>query len=322
MSISVNTLEDEQLIAVETASWQAEVVLSNNANMIRLRHLESGLDILRTPETLELLRKQPEHYGMPLLFPPGRIDGGKFRWNGREYTFPLNEPEKNCNLHGLILGYPWILSRKTETGSDAIISMEYHFGPDHPNYPGFPHEFRLELTYRFTPDAVLQETEVTNLGNAAMPFGIGYHTAFNLASAQCRIMATTADQRWEMSDPRRLPTRRLVALNEHERFNIPGGREVGKTAVSMLCPVENREGLRGGVLTLSDNTPRIIYEIDEKYHFWALWNDGGNKNFFCLEPLTCLSNAPNLRLSENASGLIRLTTGDTINFKTAIKIQL
>lgn len=321
MPIIQRNRENEQVLLVETAIWNAEIVVSNNANLIRLRHEPTGLEILRTLETLAELRRTPECYGMPLLFPPGRIDGGKFRWNGRGYVFPLNEPEKNCNLHGLLRGAPWTLAEAKEDESGVWVKMTLDFGPDHPYYAGFPHEFRLELTYRFTDDAVHQETTVINRGTEAMPFGIGYHTAFRLPSGPCRIMVTTADQRWEMSDPRRLPTGRLVPLNDKERFNVPGGREVETEAIGMLCPAVTQDGFRGAIITSPADHAKIIYEIDAGFSQWGLWNDGGGKGFFCIEPLTWLSNAPNLNLPPKTTGLQFLSSGDIRHCQGKIMVR-
>lgn len=313
--------DGEHLVEITTSTWTAKIVVSNNANMISLRHEPTGIDILRTPESMTELRKTPERYGIPLLFPPGRIDGGKFRWNGRDYIFPLNEPENNCNLHGLLCGASWKLTETMEDETGVRIKMTLDFNPDHPYYAGFPHEFRVELTYHFTDDAVHQKTTVFNCGKEEMPLGIGYHTAFRLPSEPCRIMVTTANQRWEMSDPRRLPTGRLIPLTNDERFNVPGGRDVGIAAVGMLCPAVTQNGFRGAVITSCASGTEIIYEVDEAFSLWALWNDGGDKGFFCVEPLTWLSNAPNLNLPPEATGLHLLSPGDARRCQGKIMVR-
>lgn len=314
MTIAEKNIDGEQLLCLSTLTWEAEIAVSNNANLIRLRHIPSGLEILRTPNSLAELRQTPERYGMPLLFPPGRIARGRFSWNDREYVFPVNEPEKNCNLHGLLLGNPWTLAETGHDESEPSIKMSLDFDSRHPNYIGFPHEFRVELTYHFLGDSVIQETRVINQGRCPMPFGIGFHTAFRLpfgshsaiAEQQCRIMATSSDKRWEMSDSSRLPTGKLLPLKDEEKFNGRQGLGIGSSGVGMLCPAETQQGFRGAVITSPADKVKVIYEVSEEFNFWALWNDGGGKGFFCIEPLTWLSNAPNLDISPELTGMYGL----------------
>ena len=314
MTITEKNTEGENLLHILTRTWEADIVVSNNANLIRLRHFPSGLEILRTPHSLAELRQTPQYYGMPLLFPPGRIARGRFNWNNRDYLFPINEPETNCNLHGLLLGAPWTLTETVEDGSELRVEMSLDFNSLHPNYAGFPHEFRIELTYRFLHDSVIQEVRVTNLGNSPMPFGIGFHTAFRLpfgghsstAEQECRIMVTTGDNRWEMSDSNRLPTGNLLPLQDKEKFNDRQGLKIGTSAVGMLCPAETQQGFRRAVITSSADNVKVIYDVSEEFNFWALWNDGGGKGFFCVEPWTWLSNAPNLDLSPELTGMYGL----------------
>ena len=50
-------------------------------NVISLRHLAGGRKLLREPAKLQELAKIPEQFGLSVLFPPNRIDGGKFTFH-------------------------------------------------------------------------------------------------------------------------------------------------------------------------------------------------------------------------------------------------
>lgn len=313
MSVVSMRQSQEHILHVNTSTWQAEIVLTNNANLVRLHHVATGLDLLRTPDSLDDLRRTPERYGMPLLFPPARIAGGRFTMNGREYVFPLNDPQHNCNLHGLLLGEPWTLIEVKETDDETMVRMELNFGSNHHCFAGFPHEFRLELTYRFTPGAVTQETTVTNQSTRPMPFGLGYHTAFRVpfgpwsetAERNCRITATTGDGYWEMSPESRMPTGQLLPLTDS--LNYWKGRSTGSLPVGVLYSAETQnienKSFHGAIIESPSDSARLIYETSSEYQFWALWNDGGGKGFFCVEPFTWISNAPNSVLPPEITGL-------------------
>ena len=66
------------MIKIDTPEWLAEIQADEGGNLCRLFHKVSGIEILRIPPSLEHLQAQPEIYGIPVLLPPNRIDGGKF----------------------------------------------------------------------------------------------------------------------------------------------------------------------------------------------------------------------------------------------------
>ena len=270
----------------------------------------------------------PEHYGMPLLFPPGRIENGRFRWNDQDYSFPLNS--NDSNLHGFLLGRSWVLAETRERDGELMVAMIYEHGKNQPYFAGFPHEFRLKITYRFTAAGVVQETCLTNLSHKPMPFGLGYHTAFRLpfgshsieAEQRCRVMVTTGDGRWEMSPERRVPTGCLLPLAADEMYNC--GQAVAAISPGRLYPAVSQmfdgRKFRGAIIESPADHARLIYEVSDEYHLWALWNDGGGKGFFCAEPLTWMSNAPNLDLSPEITGLRVLKSGDSRSMQTSIQL--
>lgn len=304
---------------VDTSEWQAELALSVNANLIRLRHRSSGLELLRRPPSSEALSANPAVWGVPLLFPPNRIAGGRFRWGGRDYSLPLNEPEKGNHIHGLALGRPFTLANLEDTGAGTLVETAHEFGPEDPRFVGYPHEFRLGLNYLFQGDAVLQTVTLLNRGTSAMPFGLGFHTAFQ---APATALVTTGPGYWEVDPMRRLPTGKLLPW--------PDGKDDGQVLtsampVACICPLRLRlvDGtpFLGAILDFPAERVKVVYEFDEQYRHCALWNDGGGKGFLCVEPMTWMTNAPNLALPPETSGLQALSPGETWQAKTTIKAQ-
>lgn len=66
-----------------------------------MRNSKYNAIILREPNKSGVL-DNPYLYGMPILYPANRISGGSFRFEGRIYKFPINEPGTNCHLHGIL----------------------------------------------------------------------------------------------------------------------------------------------------------------------------------------------------------------------------
>ena len=55
----------------------------------------------------------------------------------------------------------------------------------------------------------------------------------------------------------------------------------------------------------------VGYEVSDGYHFWILWNDRGEKHYFCPEPMTAMIDAPNLDMPAEKTGFTELSTGAT-----------
>jgi aldose 1-epimerase len=301
--------ENNDVIKLNSDSWLAEIAVNAGANLFRLHHKPSDLEILRSPESLDKLSEKPQVYGIPVLFPPNRIANGKFNWNGQEYSFELNEAERNNHLHGLILGKPWQLS---ECENDKVM-MTYDFEATH----GFPHDFQLKMSYHFTPEAVIQKFSVKNNSKLPMPFGLGFHTAFRMPSnAKTRI--TTGDNYWEVNPSRHLPSGKLLPWNKKDHIFT------NDQAVSCHCPITTEiidgKAFRGAIIEYPDENIKLYYEVDEQYKHWCLWNNGGNKGFFCPEPMTWMVNAPNLNLPPEITGMQALAPNRFWQAKTRIHL--
>lgn len=64
-------------------------------------------------------------YAGDLLAPwPNRIRDGKYSWNGVDYQAPLNEVERNNNLHALVFDKEW--SVKENTRDSATLTLTVH----------------------------------------------------------------------------------------------------------------------------------------------------------------------------------------------------
>ena len=100
----------------------------SNANCIALKDEKTGAGFEVTPalggilhqltlsnsagKSYQLLTKFDSHEELlanpisksSLLFPfPNRLAGGSYEFEGKIYQFPINEPERNNNLHGFLL---------------------------------------------------------------------------------------------------------------------------------------------------------------------------------------------------------------------------
>ena len=71
-------------ITLRRGDWEAVILPAYSANTLVLRC--GGEDIMRTPENDDEFIASHIVYGSAFLLPPDRTVGGKFTFNGREYS--------------------------------------------------------------------------------------------------------------------------------------------------------------------------------------------------------------------------------------------
>ena len=66
----------ENGVILQAGAWQARVLPDFGMNMVSLTCGDK--QILRSPQSMDALKKEPYVYGIPLLFPANRVEKGEF----------------------------------------------------------------------------------------------------------------------------------------------------------------------------------------------------------------------------------------------------
>lgn len=214
-------------------------------------------------------------YGIPVLFPVNRISGACFNFDGRTYSFPVNEPETGCFLHGELNSYPF----ETVYSGENRAAFLYRADKSHP-YLTFPHEFELIIEYILENNSLLHNVTIINNSEKRMPVMLGFHTTFAV-DKNSRIGAETGEYIARNKDY--LPTgietddETSKLLNEGN-FN-PCGKQISK----------HYHISGSGLITVThpEKHLRIVYENDSKYRYRLFYN-GDADGYICLEPQTCM----------------------------------
>lgn len=293
------------------------------ANVVELKENIRGLNLLRSPNDnldFEDFRERPQVYGLPVLFPPNRIEDGTFKVDDRVYKFPINEPKNNNYIHGFIKNDKWKVVRSEIIDENKVeIEAIFNFNEEHEFYKYFSHEFEFKLVYNLSSDGLKQSTSIINLSNEKMPIGIGFHTAFNVpfhpesVKEDYRLIASV-DKRWEQ-DARNLPTGKILDLTVEEN------QYINKGIIPLDRPIEahytlknmniNGKDFNGAIIEDISKGIRLVYEMGNDYKHVVVWNDMGDKNYVCVEPQTSAINAPNIDLDNNITGFKTLLPRET-----------
>ncbi|MBZ9686616.1 aldose 1-epimerase [Clostridium estertheticum] len=324
----VSTVQEElwkgyKSIRFSAGGYEALMITDVGANIIELKDTIRGLSILRTPVDnleFEVFKSTPQVYGLPVLFPPNRLEDGTFKVEDRVYKFPINEPEINNYIHGFIKNEKWKIARsEIIEGEEVEIEAILDFNEEHEFYKYFPHAFQFKLVYNLSSSGLKQTTSIINLSNEKMPMGIGFHTAFNIpfhpesVEEDYRLIASI-DKIWEQNE-RNLPTGKILDLTIDEKQYLnkginPLGEEL-ESHYTLKNMNINGEEFHGAIIEDTSKKIRLIYEMGNDYKHMVLWNDKGDKHYVCVEPQTCSINAPNINLENDITGFKTLCPNET-----------
>ena len=305
----------EEFVYLKAGEYTAIINPSRGANCISLRHKRFDAKVLREPDYANI--DNPYLYGMPILYPNNRISDGRFVFEGREYAFPINEPSTSCHIHGFLHETPFEV---VEKGVDYVVCA-YKATKDKP-YCTFPHEFSVKMTYRLTENGLTFDTEIHNESEENMPNLLGFHTTFNIPFLQegngedVRILTEVKDL-VERNMQVYLPTGKILSDDEITAKLCRGEFMPFESVVSRQYFAKD-----GGRVVLSDKKHKlsVVYDMDEKFGFRLLYN-GNADAYICIEPQTCMANAPNAPFDRDYAGFDSIQPHEMKVYRSRIYIK-
>ena len=144
-----------EAVKMEAGEYEAIMVPSVGASMVQLYTNAKDADVLRHPaqDDIETFKTRPQVYGLPLLFPPNRIEDGTYSYEGKVYKFPITIPAQNNYHHGILKSQPFIITRTAIT--DEYVEVVARFFSNRINdviSKDFPHEFDCRMNYILSDD--------------------------------------------------------------------------------------------------------------------------------------------------------------------------
>lgn len=301
-------------VELTAGGYKAMVLPGIGGNLIELEHPSKKVSILKGPKNAKEYQGFPSIYGIPILFPPNRIDRGTFTFQEMAYQFPINEKDRNNSLHGFLENYSWTVKKAEAKDNQAVVALEVKNDSSTSFFQYYPHRFTITITYILSEEGLKQEAKVKNESGEPMPMGLGFHTAFQLpyfkeSKKENIKVRFSIKERIDLNE-RLLPTGKYLPLDEEEQKFRTEGQSPLYTAMDnhfSSSPIErNGEAFHGVILEDSSTDLKIIYEVGAQYKHWMIWNHTGNEDFVCIEPQTWMINAPNMNFSKEQTGLVVL----------------
>ena len=222
---------------------------------------------------------------------PNRIADGRYRVDGQVHQLPVNEPSRDCSLHGLVFDRQWSLV--SHEPGEVTLAMALD------GAPGYPFRLRLQVRYEITESGLSTQVTATNVGEGVAPYGVCPHPYLRAGDSPLSEWSLTlpASDVLDVTPDRLLPIGlRSVADGP---FDFQEARSVGQTEIDHAftgiardadgsATVKLREPSGQGVaLTFGAELPWL------QIHTADLPAPGRTRLGLAVEPMTCPPDAFN-----------------------------
>ncbi len=198
----------------------------------------------------------------PVLFPfVGRLKDDEYTANEKTYAM---------NQHGFARDMKFDITEKRD---DEVTFM---LVSDDTTKQKYPYDFKLEINYKLTENALITTYKVTNETNETMYYSIGGHPAFNVdPQREYKIKLSQADKMYGLNGSY---IKNELLDNEKEEFLVTP-RLFENDA--LIFKPENK---KHKISIIEDNQEYITMNYDD-FKLMGVWSPlGDTVPFICLEP--------------------------------------
>ncbi len=150
-----------QQFSISHGDYEA-VITELGATMRKLTYKGEDLTVALGPDDLVTCC-----HGQILIPFPNRIKGGEYTFEGKTYSLPIDEHDRNTAIHGYGYRSFWKLISLAE---DAV-TLAWRS----PNMVGYPFDLYVTATYSLADDGMHLTVSAYNNGNANAPWALAIH---------------------------------------------------------------------------------------------------------------------------------------------------
>ncbi|MDY7529196.1 MULTISPECIES: aldose 1-epimerase family protein [unclassified Cryobacterium] len=237
---------------------------------------------------------------------PNRIADGRYPVDGVAVHVPVNEPSRDCALHGLVFDRAWRLL--AQAPGEVVLGLRLPAGP------GYPFQLDFTARYALAADGLTTTIEVCNSGAGTAPYGVCPHPYLRAGDSPLDswTLMLPADRFLEVTPDRLLPVGVVDVAAGDGAFDFREPRVLGATEIDHAftgiiqdsggrATLELREADgRGVAMSFGPECPWL------QVHTADLPLPGVTRLGLAVEPMTCPPDAFNSGID-----LVRLAPGDT-----------
>jgi aldose 1-epimerase len=308
-----------ELLDDETGAT-ARILVGLGLNCFSFRPVVAGqaVEVLWSEPDFALGRARAAGSGIPLMFPfPGRLRGKSLAYAGKVYRLKSGEVAGNA-IHGYVLDRPWrvVLQERSK------LIAEFQGSVDDPErFEFWPADYRLTATYAVRGNTLALEMVIENpTARDTLPFGFGTHPYFRVplggATEHCTVRVP-AREYWELMDM--LPSGRKLPCDAAR--DLSGGKPLEEMRLDdVLTGLGSEHGRVAAQIVDSASARKMTLAFDDSFGQCVVYNPP-HREAICIEPVTTVPNAYELRQAGIATGLRELAPGESFRANVEISVH-
>ena len=316
------TFKGKDCVKMQSGKYTAVIAPSVGSSVLRFRDDENDLEIFKFRKFIPMktIEEQREIWGLPTLYLPNRFDKGVLKTSDAVYELPINEPLFDNFIHGWVHKREHEIECYTAENGKCVLITSYVFDKNDEMYQYFPLDFKISYTFTISPEGLRQDIYLTSNADKALPVSICTHTCINAPlkdggdEADLRL-SVPVGEKCELNR-RCLPTEKLLPLADWDKeykdgTKVPTGQPLDNDMYTAVMNSYKNKPFNGVVVKDLKSGHTLLNEVSEEFRFWNMWNDNGDKGYFCPEPMTAMINSANLTLGDDVTGYCELKKGET-----------
>ena len=243
-----------------------------------------GLDVI---DGFAVDERSSDGRGQVLAPWPNRLTDGAYSYGGRECQAPINEPDRQDAIHGLVRWLDWT---PIEHVADHV-TLTCAVRPQ----PAYEWQLDLRLTYSLAGNGLTVTCIAVNADAAAAPFGLGFHPYLTLSTAAVDSLHLTIPAATFLDPDTPADTPAMVPVSGTER-DFTRARTIGATRLDTAYGDLARGADGRAVARLEDRESSRSVElwVDEGYRYVMAYTGDQvtrverRRAAVAIEPMTCL----------------------------------
>ncbi len=251
---------------------------------------------------------------------PGRIENGRYSFNGRTFQLERNDKEGPNAIHGFVRTLPWHV-RDTHATS---VTLECHLDADTYAGRGYPFSLAVRVTYDLSASGLSCTFTVKNTGQQAAPVGVGFHPYFTVGTSLIDEAEVQIPGTGYLEFNERLVPTGVVLDVAGTPWDYRQSREIGRQRFNHCYVRLNRDAQGMATTSLRHPTQGRTIDITMDQAFSAVVVYTGDaiadapRAALAIEPMTCASDAFN----HPEWGLKQLIPGEVFSGRYQIQHRL
>lgn len=237
------------------------------------------------------LNAEEMYFGVVVAPWPNRCAKGS--WvdaDGIRRNFPINEPEKNNALHGLVYNQNFLVLSHSENQ----ILLEKIIEPT----DGYPYKLSLQIGYQLENGGLIGSFIARNDSDKSAPFGIAFHPYFQFSKFNtAELSVFSSARKYYEQDSFQIPTG-LISVDGSNKDLRSGRKVAGANLDDYYTDLEFVDGIATTYLKAPDGSGISVWQQGIFKHLVIYTTDDyptetGLVSSIAIEPSTCEPNALN-----------------------------